>query len=79
MYFKYLFWWAFLLKEPYSKSFLKGEESLYDVSNDQQTLGLALYIFDGLKALFSSCYPLQRSKFSFTSSLINFYNKFIYF
>lgn len=50
MYFKYLFWWAFSLKEPYSKSFLKGERSLYDVSNYQQPLGLALYIFDGLKA-----------------------------
>ena len=61
MYFKYLFWWAFLLKEPYSKSFLKGEGSLYDVSNYQQTLFLALYIFDGLKAGYSFIFKLLPS------------------
>ena len=61
MYFKYSFWWAFSLKEPYSKSSLKGEGSLYDVSNCQHSLGLALYIFDGLKAGYSFIFRLLPS------------------
>lgn len=40
------FRWAGLFKDPDSKSFLKGEGSLDDVSSYQHLLGWGLYIFD---------------------------------
>ena len=74
MYFKCSFWWAFSLKEPYSKSFSKGEGTLYDVSNYQHHLGLASYTF-GLKVGYSYIFrplPSAGSTLNFTSSLIDF-------
>lgn len=35
-----------LIKGTLQKIFLKGEESLYDVSSYRYPLGLALYVFD---------------------------------